>query len=92
MVKGNLKEAMLSGTNLGRDIDCITAVASGISGSLTGVSSLPKEWIKQTDYATSVNIYTNSQRTIKETADGLFNAYQARLARMQSFVKEMASV
>ncbi|PMC35918.1 hypothetical protein CJ195_16805 [Bacillus sp. UMB0899] len=90
MVKGNLKEAMISGVNFGRDIDCITAVASGISGSLTGISSLPDEWIKQTDHATSVNIYTNSQRTIKETADGLFDAYQARLSKMQNFVKEMA--
>lgn len=92
MVKGNLKDAMISGVNLGRDIDCITAVTSGISGALTGISSLPKEWIEQTNYATSVNIYTNSQRTIEETAEGLYEAYQARLAKMQDFVKEMASV
>ncbi|GGH86854.1 ADP-ribosylglycohydrolase [Pullulanibacillus pueri] len=89
MVDGNLKDAMVSAVNMGRDVDCITAVASGISGSLTGASSIPEEWIKQTDYATSLNKYTNSQRTLREHSDGLFNAYQSRLTNMKEFAEKM---
>lgn len=89
MVQGNLKDAMVAGTNLGRDIDCITAVASGISGSFSGADSLPKEWIEQTDAATMLNPYTNSQRTIREHADGLLEAYKARFAKMDRLAQEM---
>lgn len=90
MVKGNLKDAMVAAVNMGRDVDCITAVASGISGALTGTTGFPDEWIKQTDYATSINIYTNTHRTIRENSDGLYNAYIARYERMQQIFENMA--
>jgi ADP-ribosylglycohydrolase len=89
MVKGNLKDAIVAAVNTGRDTDCLAAVAGGISGSLTGGGSLPEEWIKQSDYATSLNVYTNSQRTLREHSDGLYAAYKARLAKMRTFVDEM---
>lgn len=89
MVKGVLKDALISGVNMGRDTDCMTAVAAGISGALTGASSLPPEWIKQVDYATTLNIYTNSQRTLREHSDGLYNAFKARLRKMRAFAEEM---
>lgn len=89
MVQGVLKEAMLSGANLGRDIDCITAVASGISGAFSGAASIPQEWIDQTDLATKLNPYTNTQRTIREHADGLYAAYRARFANMRALAEEM---
>ena len=89
MVKGVLRDAMIAGVNMGRDTDCMTAVAAGISGALTGASSLPPEWIKQADYATTLNIYTNSQRTLREHSDGLYNAFKARLRKMRAFAEEM---
>lgn len=88
-VKGNLKEAMIAGVNMGRDTDCMTAVASGIAGALSGADSLPAEWIKQVDYATSLNVYTNSQRTLRESADGLYNAFKARLRKMRAYAEQM---
>ena len=57
MVKGNTKESIIAGVNLGRDTDCLAAVAAGISGSLTGAASIPKEWMEQLDKATGLNIY-----------------------------------
>ena len=89
MVKGNTKEAILAGVNLGRDTDCLAAVAAGISGSLTGVASVPKEWIEQSDKATSLNIYTNSQRTLKQNGDGLYDAFKKRLSKMNNYSKIM---
>jgi len=89
MVKGNLKDAIIAGVNMGRDTDCLTAVAGGISGALSGAASLPEDWIKQCDFATTKNIYTNSQRTLREHSDGLYNAFKARLRKMKTFVADM---
>lgn len=89
MTGANTWESMKAGVNMGRDTDCLTAVAAGISGALTGAGSLPPDLIKQVDYAASVNPYTNSKRTLAETSDGLYNAFRSRLARMKSFAEMM---
>jgi ADP-ribosylglycohydrolase len=89
MTKANTWESMKAGVNMGRDTDCLTAVAAGISGSLTGGSSIPIELIKQVDYATSVNPHTNSKRTLIETSDGLYNAFKSRLKRLKTYSEEM---
>jgi ADP-ribosylglycohydrolase len=89
MTGGNTWEAIKAGVNMGRDTDCLAAVAAGISGALTGAGSIPSEIIRQVDYATSVNPHTNSRRSLQETADGLYGAFQSRLRRMQAYVAEM---
>jgi ADP-ribosylglycohydrolase len=91
MAKGNTWEAMKAGINMGRDTDCLAAVAGGISGALSGADSIPPDIIKQVDHATSLNPHTNSQRTLRETSDGLYNAFQARLARLKTYVDGMES-
>jgi ADP-ribosylglycohydrolase len=92
MTKGNPWESMKAGVNMGRDTDCLTAVAAGISGSLNGGSSIPVELVRQVDHATSVNPYTNSKRTLTETSDGLYNAFRSRLKKMKTFAEEMESL
>ncbi|RPI25879.1 MAG: hypothetical protein EHM61_13200 [Acidobacteria bacterium] len=89
MVGGNLKEAIIAGVNMGRDTDCVTAVAGGISGALTGAGSVPEEWIRQLDYATTLNVYTNSQRTLRESADGLYEAFRSRLTEAKAYAELM---
>jgi ADP-ribosylglycohydrolase len=89
MTQGNTWEAIKAGINMGRDTDCLAAVAAGISGALTGGGSIPADVVKQVDYATSLNPHTNSQRTLRESSDGLYNAFQARLARMKTYAQEM---
>ncbi|MBN1582108.1 MAG: ADP-ribosylglycohydrolase family protein, partial [Anaerolineae bacterium] len=90
LVKGNLRDAIIAGVNMGRDTDCMTAIAAGISGALSGSAGLPDEWVRQSDYATSVNPYTNSKRTLGEHADGLYEAFKARLRKMQQYVQAMS--
>ena len=92
MVRGNTWEAMKAGVNMGRDTDCLTAVAGGISGALCGAGSVPSAVIQQVDKATSLNPHTNSKRTLRETADGLYAAYRARLARLKVWVEEMEQI
>ncbi len=89
MTKGVTKDAMIAAVNIGRDTDCETAVAAGISGALTGAGSIPPEWIKQVDYATSKMRVTNSRRTLREHADGLYAAFQARLRKARAYAVEM---
>jgi ADP-ribosylglycohydrolase len=89
MVNGNTKDAILAGVNMGRDTDCVAAVAGGIAGALSGTASIPEEWITQLDYATSINPHTNSQRTIKENADGVYNAFKTRLQKEKQFAEMM---
>lgn len=89
MVGGDVKEAMIAAVNLGRDTDCAAAVAAGISGALSGTETLPKEWIEQVDYATMLNPYTNSKRTMRENADGLYNAYANRLGKARKLAEYM---
>jgi ADP-ribosylglycohydrolase len=89
MTKGNTWEALIAAINMGRDTDCLAAVAAGISGALSGAASIPPEIIQQVDRATALNRHTNSQRTLRETSDGLYGAFQARLARLKTYIQEM---
>lgn len=91
MVKGNTWEAIKAGVNMGRDTDCLTAVAGGLSGALSGPAGIPEALIDQVDRATALNKYTNSQRTLRETGDALFNAYLARLKKMEALIREMSA-
>lgn len=87
--KGDPKQAILTAVNFGRDTDCLAAVAGGLSGALSGASALPAEWIKTVNDATKVDPYTNSKRTIEETADGLLSAFRARQDRLRAYVELM---
>jgi ADP-ribosylglycohydrolase len=89
MVNGNPKDAILAAVNLGRDTDCLAAVSAGLSGALSGAAAIPPEWIRQVDYATTKMPVTNSRRTIREHADGLYEAYRERLRRMRAFADQM---
>ncbi len=89
MVNGVAWEAMKAAVNMGRDTDCLAAVAGGLSGALSGAGSIPPAVIEQVDKATRLNPHTNSQRTVRETADGLLAAYRARLQRLRSWIARM---
>lgn len=89
MVKGNTRDAVIAGVNMGRDTDCVAAVAGGISGALTGGVSLPENWIKQLDYATTKNPYTNSQLTMREHADNLYEAFCTSLKNEKRYITLM---
>lgn len=89
MADGNLKKAIISAVNLGRDTDCIAAIAAGLTGALGGTSTLPAEWIEQVDHATSVHRFTNNKRSLRENSDGLYFAFKKRLDRMRQYAEKM---
>lgn len=89
MTGADTKEAILAGVNMGRDTDCVAAVAAGIAGALTGGDSIPEEWIRQVDDATLVNPYTNSKRTLRENSDMIYHAFISRLEMMEEYIHQM---
>ena len=89
MTRGNPKDAIVAAVNMGRDTDCLAAIAGGLAGALSGAAALPEQWIRQLDHATTINRFTNTQRTLREHADGLYNAYRARLSRLREFAARM---
>ncbi|MCL2771820.1 MAG: ADP-ribosylglycohydrolase family protein [Oscillospiraceae bacterium] len=92
LVNGDVKQAIISGVNLGRDTDCVTAIAAGLSGALTGADSVPAKWIEQVDSATKINPFTNTKRTMRENADGLYDAFKNRLEKMKEFYDIMYNI
>lgn len=86
---GDVKKAIITAVNVGRDTDCIAAVAAGLTGALGGSASVPQEWMDQVDAATAVMKFTNNKRTLREHADGLYDTYKKRLAKMRSFAELM---
>ncbi|MBL7223260.1 MAG: ADP-ribosylglycohydrolase family protein [Candidatus Brocadiae bacterium] len=88
--RGNPKDAILTAVNFGRDTDCLAAIAGGLAGALSGTESLPPDWLKQVDEATQQDPYTNCRRTIADTAEGLYGAFRARLAKLADYVDTMS--
>ncbi len=86
---GDATDAIISAVNFGRDTDCLAAIAGGIAGALSGVKTIRPEWIEQVDNAVCQNIYTNSQRTLSQTADGLYEALLARIEKSKKWVNAL---
>lgn len=86
VTKGNASDAIIGAVNFGRDTDCLAAVAGGLAGALTGVGALRPKWIQQVDDAAQQNIYTNTQRSLKDTADGLHQALLARVQKARNWI------
>jgi ADP-ribosylglycohydrolase len=86
---GDPRQAILTAVNFGRDTDCLAAVAGGLCGALRGVHAVPERWVRQVDEATAQDPYTNSRRTIEETADGILDAFRARQGRLAAYVALM---
>jgi len=87
--KGDLKESLIGAVNFGRDTDCLCAVAGGLSGAFSGVSGMPADWIETVDKATKMNNLTASQRTLKETATGLFEAVKKNAEKMEKQIQNI---
>lgn len=87
--KGDPREAIITAVNFGRDTDCLAAVAGGLSGALSGTSKIPKDWMDQVNKATAQDPYTNSKRSMDETADGLFHAYLTRMEKIRKYMDIM---
>lgn len=91
LTEGDPEEAIEVAVNFGRDTDCLAAVAGGLAGALRGPDPLREEWIDQVNDAVQRDEYTNSQRTIEETADGLLDANVAHRRELAAHFDRMGN-
>ncbi|MBS7656866.1 MAG: ADP-ribosylglycohydrolase family protein [Candidatus Bathyarchaeia archaeon] len=87
VTKGDLMKSLIGAANFGRDTDCLCAVSGGLSGAFSGIGGMPKDWIETVDKATKMNSLTVSQRTLKETATGLFEAVKKNMESMEKQIR-----
>jgi ADP-ribosylglycohydrolase len=74
LTDGDPKQALLASVNLGRDCDCRAYVAGGLAATLSGTSTIPQEWIDVIENELPTDAYTVSQRSLADTADGIYQA------------------
>lgn len=86
---GDVRQTIIGGVNFGRDTDCVTAIATGFSGALSGTATIPQEWIYTVDQAEKKAEHTVSHLSCKETAQGL---YAALLNEMDMAREQIAAV
>ena len=80
----NVVQSVIIATNRGYDTDCTAASAGALCGALSGVATIPQDWIETLDAGIANNPYTNAHFTNKATADGLYRALQNKVYRMQA--------
>jgi len=86
---GNVRETILGGVNFGRDTDCVTAIASGFSGALSGSATIPAEWIAKVDAAEKAAEHTVSHLSCRETADGLYAAVLNEMDKSRQHLSDL---
>jgi ADP-ribosylglycohydrolase len=89
MVNGDSREAIIASTNFGRDTDCLAAIAAGLCGAYTGIQTVPEQWLAQVEEAERKAPDTVSNRSCKDTADGILQALKKEMARIEAQVTEI---
>jgi len=69
--RGNFREAVLGGVNVGRDTDTIAAIAGAIAGAREGIGGLPVEWTRRVLVSRGVCLSAVRGMNMEETADQL---------------------
>ena len=82
LTRGNVEQAVMIANNRGRDTDCTAASAGALAASLTGTTTIPKEWAEKLEIGLKNTPYTNSHMTNEATAQGLYRAFQHKLKRI----------
>ncbi len=87
VTEGDVEMSIIAAANFGRDTECIACTVGGIAGALRGIEAVPKEWVQTVEAALRQDKYTVSNRSLKETAEGLYQALQNNLAKIKEQLK-----
>ncbi len=80
IAKGDVRQAAVGGTNIGRDSDTIAGRAAMLSGALNGTAGIPKEWIAMFSKASMERIDRNSAKFAEILAARKLAALKTRQA------------
>lgn len=76
--RGEFREAVLGGVNIGRDTDTIAAIAGALCGARGGEAVIPLEWLSRVDAARGTCIRTVRGMDILDSARRLADLAQSR--------------
>jgi ADP-ribosylglycohydrolase len=86
---GDVKKTIIGGVNFGRDTDCVTAIATGFSGALSGTATIPPEWIAAVDKAEKEAEHTVSHLSCRETTEGLYAAVLNEMDKSRNLLSDL---
>lgn len=86
---GDVRQTIIGGVNFGRDTDCVTAIATGFSGAMSGTSTIPADWIDLVDKAEKEAEHTVSHLSSKETAEGIYAAVLNEMAKSRQQLADL---
>lgn len=92
IAKGNASQAIIGGTNFGRDTDCIACVTGAIAGAYSGSDALAEGWIDTVDKAVALSPYTLQKQTLRDVSSGLYEAVlnnSERLRKQQNIISAL---
>jgi len=78
IAKGDVRQAAIGGTNIGRDSDTIAGRAAMLAGALNGCGGVPKEWIAMFNKASMERIDRNAARLAQLIEVRRLAQFQAR--------------
>ncbi len=78
--KGDVRQAAVGGTNIGRDSDTIAGRAAMLAGALNGTGGVPKEWIAMFSATSMERIDRNAARLVELVSVKKIGLLQRRLA------------
>jgi ADP-ribosylglycohydrolase len=78
IANGDVRQAAIGGTNIGRDSDTIAGRAAMLAGTLRGASAVPKEWIKMFSPASLKRIEANAAALARLISEGKAARLKAR--------------
>ncbi|MBS3941373.1 MAG: ADP-ribosylglycohydrolase family protein [Actinobacteria bacterium] len=67
--QGDVREAIVGATNLGRDTDCIAGCLGQIVGAYGGIGNVPSDWTETVQAALDANDYTLQSTPMAELAE-----------------------
>lgn len=81
--RGNIRDAIILGTNIGRDADTIANLAGGLAGALYGFEQIPGGWINRI----SKGSLTKFEDTAKKMYELVVTKFKESTKRIKSFEK-----
>jgi ADP-ribosylglycohydrolase len=80
IARGDVRQAAIGGTNIGRDSDTIAGRAAMLSGTLRGAANVPAEWVGLFPREAVDRIYRNAERLAQLVAGGKLPMLRKRQA------------
>ncbi|HEY8472362.1 MAG TPA: ADP-ribosylglycohydrolase family protein [Natronosporangium sp.] len=81
--QGDVREAIVGATNLGRDTDCIAGCLGSIVGAYAGIDGVPSEWVETVQRAIDANEYTVQRIPMRELAAQLTDVLEEQIAALR---------